>query len=79
MIALESINQRVYWALQCYSNLDEHLVRVSKATHKELANFIGCSRESVSRALQELKESDHIEINGSEITLCKNIDETLTI
>ena len=78
VITLESINQRVYWALERYSKLDERLVRVSRATHKELANLIGCSRESVSRALQELKESGQIKIEGNLVILCSSLDDIMT-
>lgn len=77
IIALESINERVYWALERYSSTDEDLSITSRATHKELANLIGCSRESVSRALQELKDEGKIEIDGNKITLCANGNEQL--
>jgi CRP-like cAMP-binding protein len=56
IIALKSINERVYWALERYSSTDEDLSITSRATHKELANLIGCARESVSRALKQLKD-----------------------
>jgi len=72
IIALGRINERVYWALERYSNTDEDLSISSRVTHKELANLIGCSRESVSRALQELKEQGIIVIDGNKITLCSD-------
>ena len=78
VIALESINERVYWALERYSSKDKDLIRTSRATHKELANLIGCSRESVSRALQELREEGKITIDGNQITLCGDADKMLS-
>lgn len=68
-VALDDIRQRVIWALQSYAMVDSNNNLVTSATHKELANFIGTSRESVSRAIQELKNSGHIEQRDNQISL----------
>jgi len=34
-------------------------------THEEIAQLIGCSRESVSRSLGEFKKQRLLELNGS--------------
>ena len=34
-------------------------------THEELAQLIGCSRESVTRTLSEFKRQKLVELNGS--------------
>ncbi|MFK7794249.1 MAG: Crp/Fnr family transcriptional regulator [Gammaproteobacteria bacterium] len=72
-IALEDIQQRVMWALRSYALVDEDNALVSSATHKELANLIGSSRESVSRAIQELKLSGHIELKQKTICLTESV------
>ena len=68
-IALEDIQQRVMWALHSYASVDNDNALVSSATHKELANLIGSSRESVSRAIQELKQDGYIKLKNRSICL----------
>ena len=68
-VALDDIRQRVMWALQSYAMLNEDNKLVTSVTHKELANLIGTSRESVSRAIQELKASGHIKQDDKDISL----------
>lgn len=63
-IALGSIHQRVLWALR--SNVKEI---AAFATHRELASLIGCSRESVSRTIQDLKKSGDVILDGDIIYL----------
>jgi len=38
-------------------------------THEEMAQLIGCSRESVSRALSDFRRQGLIELNGATLTL----------
>lgn len=47
-------------------------------THKEMAQLIGCSRESVSRSLGEFKKQRLLELNGSTLLVRnKAVLETL--
>jgi len=39
------------------------------STHRELASLIGCSRESVSRTIQDLKKSGDVVLDGDIIYL----------
>jgi len=42
------------------------VLRVKLAlTHEEIAQLIGCSRESVSRSFSEFKRKHLVEVNGS--------------
>jgi len=68
-IALGSIHQRVLWALR--SNVKEIAGKkiAAFATHRELASLIGCSRESVSRTIQDLKKSGDVILDGDIIYL----------
>ena len=42
-----------------------------RPTHQELAQMIGKSRETVSRAMGELKEADYLTVDRSSIVLQK--------
>ena len=66
-VVLGNIHQRVIWALTNYAVKDQDDVYVSTATHRELANLIGSSRESVSRAIQELKLNGHVVLKNNSI------------
>ncbi len=68
-IALGSIHQRVLWALR--NNAQEVAGKkvANFATHRELASLIGCSRESVSRTIQDLKKSGDVTLDGDTIYL----------
>lgn len=47
-------------------------------THEEMAQLIGCSRESVSRSLGEFKKQRLLELNGSTLLVRnKAVLETL--
>ncbi len=71
-VTLEDIQQRVMWVLRSYASVDDNAL-VSSATHKELANLLGSSRESVSRAIQELKLSGHIKLKHKSICLSEHV------
>ncbi len=53
--------------------MDNENALVSSATHKEPANLIGSSRESVSRATQELKQGGYIKLKDKFICLEKHM------
>jgi CRP/FNR family cyclic AMP-dependent transcriptional regulator len=38
-------------------------------THEEIAQLIGCSRESVSRSFSEFKRKHLVEVNGSTLVV----------
>jgi CRP/FNR family transcriptional regulator len=57
----------------------EGAVRVKLAlTHEELAQLIGCSRESVTRTLSDFKRQKLVELNGSTLLVWNKVGlETL--
>jgi len=68
-VVLENIQERVIWAIKSYAVKSDADTWTASVTHKELANLIGASRESVSRAIQDLKASGQISIEGKSIYL----------
>ena len=68
-VVLGDIHQRVIWALTNYAVKDQNDNYVSTATHRELANLIGSSRESVSRTIQDLKLNGHVKLKNNSIYL----------
>ena len=61
-VVLDNIQEKVIWAIKSYATEQEAGTWVTSVTHKELACLIGASRESVSRAIQELKHSGYIKV-----------------
>lgn len=41
----------------------------TKLTHQEMANLVGCSRETVSTIMGEFREEGHIQMEGRSITI----------
>lgn len=68
-IVLENIEEKVIWAIKSYAIKSDADTWIASVTHKELANLIGASRESVSRAIQDLKASGQISLVGKSICL----------
>ena len=68
-IALGSIHQRVLWALRSNAKEIDGQKIANFSTHRELASLIGCSRESVSRTIQDLKKSGDVILDGDTIQL----------
>ena len=68
-VVLENIQEKVIWAIQSYATENEGGMWVTSVTHKELACLIGASRESVSRAIQELKHSGHLKVKQGALYL----------
>ena len=52
------------WTAEAQENNGVLRVKLS-LTHEELAQLIGCSRESVSRSLGEFRRQRLLELNGS--------------
>ncbi len=75
-VVLGDIHQRVIWALTNYAEKDQEDNYVSTATHRELANLIGSSRESVSRAIQDLKINGRIMLKNKAIYI-QNISKEI--
>jgi len=71
-ITLNSIQKKVMWAISTYGEKNNDNRLICKATHKDLANLIGSSRESVSRAIQELKSNGDIDARENVIYLNKS-------
>ena len=68
-IALGSIHHRVLWALRSNAKEVAGQQIANFSTHRELASLIGCSRESVSRTIQDLKKSGDVVLDGDIIYL----------
>ena len=68
-VVLGDIHHRVIWALRNYSIKDQYNNYKSTVTHRELANLIGSSRESVSRAIHDLKLNGDIKLENNTIYL----------
>lgn len=51
---------------------DKHGIRLKvKLTHQEMANLIGCSRETVSTTMGQFRNDGLLQINGRTITILK--------
>ncbi len=56
--------------------LERHLVISPRPSHQDIADMIGCSRETVSRAIKVLQTRGHITILKQEILLHQTIRHT---
>ena len=53
----------------CVARLKDGRIAFRRATHQEIANRIGTTRETVTRMLKEIERQGLIEIDGKEIVV----------